>query len=336
MFLYGGCSSARMMRIQNALHTLAASLTTGYLFFFFSELVFWARVQPGDSLPNWLQTWLAYSLMAFLFLTVVAYFRLRSLAALFLAGAFFGWLGEGIVVQTAYENLPWSISFTGLAWHALITVLGGWLALQKALRRGLRASLFVSLLAGVCWGFWGVTWIYEQDNPASPIAFTLFSFLATLILAACLYWVPGIFSRPFTPSRWSVLGVSALFLFLFLFVAVPAVPLSLAILPILFLVLWLSFWRNRQQESPGNPLEWLGFPIPLRCLAALLVMPLFASIFYWLYSRSGLRLPANWVVYLLTTPAGFILFAISVWRIWRRKLPPPATSPSAEQSEAAP
>ena len=159
------------MRIQNALRTLSASLTTGYLFFFFSELLFWARARPEDSLLNWLQTWLAYSLMAFLFLSLVSYFRLRSLAAIFLAGAFFGWLAEGIVVQTAYENLPWSISFTGLAWHALITVLGGWYALQKALRRGLLPSLLASLLAGLFFGFWGVTWIYEQDSPATPSCF---------------------------------------------------------------------------------------------------------------------------------------------------------------------
>jgi len=311
------------MQIHYALRTASASLTTGFLFFFFSELVFWARARPEDSLLNWLQTWLAYSLMAFLFLTLVAYFRLRSLAAIFLAGAFFGWLAEGVVVQTAYEDLPLSLSFTGLAWHALITVLGGWYAMQKALRRDLFPSLCASLLAGLFWGFWGLTWIYERDQPASPAAFALYSFLATILLAACLYLIPRILSRPFSPSRWSVIGVSGLFLLLFILGSVPAAPLSLLILPFLFLILGMTFWRNRQQESADYPLEWLGTPIPLRNLATLALMPLLASLFYWIYWLAGLSLPVNWVVYLVTTPAGFILFFLSLWRIWRGSKPAP-------------
>ncbi len=261
--------------------------------------------------------------MAFLFLTLVANFRLRSLAAIFLAGAFFGWLAEGVVVQTAYEDLPLSLSFTGLAWHALITILGGWYAMQKALRIGLLPSLLASLITGLFWGFWGVTWIYERDQPASPAAFALYSFLATILLAACLYLTPRIFSRPFSPFRWSVIGVSGLFLLLFFFGAVPAAPLSLLVLPLLFLILGMTFWRNRQQESADNPLEWLGAPIPLRNIATLALMPLLASLIYGLCWLAGLSLPANWVVYLVTTPAGFILFLLSIWTIWRGGKPPP-------------
>ena len=97
-------------------------LATGYILFYYSELVFWARAKPTDSLPNWISTWLAYSLLAFVFLAIVARFRVHTIWALFLAGAVFGWMTEGIVVQTTYEDLPLSLSFTGLAWHALISI----------------------------------------------------------------------------------------------------------------------------------------------------------------------------------------------------------------------
>lgn len=97
-------------------------LATGYILFFYSELVFWVRVQPVDTLPGRISAWLAYSLLAFVFLTILMRFRVRTVWALFLAGAVFGWMTEGIVVQTAYEDLPFSLSFTGLAWHALISV----------------------------------------------------------------------------------------------------------------------------------------------------------------------------------------------------------------------
>jgi hypothetical protein len=42
-------------------------LVTGYILFYYSELVFWARVKPTDSLPEWTSTWLAYSLLVFVF-----------------------------------------------------------------------------------------------------------------------------------------------------------------------------------------------------------------------------------------------------------------------------
>ncbi len=79
---------------------------TGYILMFYSELVFWAHVRVDDSFSNWLSTWLAYSFLAFVFLTVVARFRIHTIWALFLAGAVFGLLAEGVLVQTTYESLP--------------------------------------------------------------------------------------------------------------------------------------------------------------------------------------------------------------------------------------
>ena len=77
-------------------------LSTGYIFVYFSEHLFWARVRPEDSLKNWFSAWIAYSLMAFVFLHLVAHFRIAEKWSLFLAGAAFGWLAEGLVVQSTY------------------------------------------------------------------------------------------------------------------------------------------------------------------------------------------------------------------------------------------
>ena len=187
------------------MRSLLASLSTGYVFFYFSELVFWSRPRPDDSLLNWMETWLAYSLMAFLFLVVVVRFNVNSLAALFLAGAFFGWIGEGIIVQTTYENLPLSISFTGLSWHALVTVLIGWYGLQFALGKYTKRSLvYVGLIGIFCW-IWGISWIYEEpESLVSPIIFTMYVFTTTLLLALCLFASVKLFKKPFSPSPWAI------------------------------------------------------------------------------------------------------------------------------------
>ena len=95
-----------MRAFKNIVHVLA----TGYIFVFFSEHLFWARVRPDDSWGGWLGAWAAYSIMAYIFLGLVSYFRVRNIWGIFLAGAALGWIAEGVVVQTAYEMLPLSIS----------------------------------------------------------------------------------------------------------------------------------------------------------------------------------------------------------------------------------
>ena len=89
-----------------------------------------------------------------------------------------------------------------------------------------------------------------------------------------------------------MIGVSGVFLLLFIFGAVPAAPLSLLILPVLFLILWITFRRNRQLESPGDALDWLAAPIPWLNLATLGLVPLLAGLFYWVYWLTGLK-PAH-------------------------------------------
>ncbi len=112
-------------------HYFILVIATGFIFFYFSEQLFWARPRPGDSPGGWLATWMAYSALAFIFLVILNHFRVSSIWVVFLAGAAFGWITEGVVVQTTYESLPLSISFTGLAWHALITVLWAGMRYEK-------------------------------------------------------------------------------------------------------------------------------------------------------------------------------------------------------------
>ena len=115
----------------------AILLASGYILFFFSERVFWSFWRPGDTLPEFLITWFAYCLLAWIFLDLVRRFKVASFPPLFLCGAVFGWVDEGVVVDTLYGNstnpLPLSISFTGLSWHALLSVGVGWYLIGKVL-----------------------------------------------------------------------------------------------------------------------------------------------------------------------------------------------------------
>jgi hypothetical protein len=295
-------------------------LITGYIFFYFSELVFWARPRPEDNLLNWLETWLAYSLMAFLFLVVVTKFNVNSIPALFLVGAFFGWIGEGIIVQTTYENLPLSISFTGLSWHALITVLLGWYGLQIALGKNTKQSLIHAFFLGFFFWLWGISWIYEEPGTAvNPGIFTFYVFITTLLLGFCLFVSSQLFKKPFSLSPWAIRIVAGIFLALYLLVIITGQVKALILIP-LMAIIYLSLRQNRNHHTGENVLETLATFVPIRRYLVLILIPATSSVLYYIYFHSGLKFPTNWLIYIITTPAGFLLFGWSIWMIWRKNL----------------
>jgi len=304
---------------------LLGVLATGYILFYYSELVFWARVKPTDNLSEWAGTWLAYSLLAFVFLAVVARFRVHTVWALFLAGAVFGWMTEGIVVQTTYEDLPLSLSFTGLAWHALISVWVGWYAVRRALYSGLRSTLLLAAAIGFMYGLWALSWWVEPGEvPAPPLEFAQYTFVSTLLLILA----HGLYDRTvpayFVPNRIVEGTVALLFLLYFAFIAVPAAPLAVVILPVLLLLIYLALRRNRQRET-RRPLHTCFVRTDQTWhYLALLLIPVAASLVYAAAYYAGVRWYTNWILYLITTPAGFILFVISYFKVWRMKAVEPA------------
>lgn len=309
-------------------------LATGYILVFYSEFVFWARVRPEDSLPEWLSTWLAYSAMAFVFLSLLARFRVSTVWALFLAGAAFGWLLEGLVVQTTYANLPLSLSFTGLAWHALITIWVGWYAVRRALLAGPRSTLLWAAAVGLFYGFWAISWWVEPDGGvAHPLDFARFAMLTSLLLIAA-YWVydrtvPGFFA----PNRVAEIVVTILLVLYFIFVTVPAAPAAVIILPVLLCAIFLTLRHNQRTENQGSLLDSPARAEKPWHYLCLLALPLTAIAFYTAAFFLDLRWSTNWIVYLITTPLGFVLLFVSFVKIWRMQAPVQAL-PTAAVNES--
>ena len=287
---------------------------TGYIFVYFSEHLFWARIRPDDSLKSWVSAWIAYSLMAFVFLVLVAQFKIKTIWPLFLAGAVFGWLGEGIVVQTAYEALPLSISFTGLAWHALITIWIGWYAIQKSLLAPASSPTLKLVAAiGACSALWAINWWLEPDGGVASIpAYAKFSFVTT-ILVIISYWLANWgASAPFQPKRWVTILVSAIFILYFAFVTVPAAPISILVLPVLLGLVYFGLRKNPEKEGEGSLLDQFGNRIPAWKFLFLFTLPVVNIACYALALTLNLQWHTNWILYLITTPLGFILFFASL------------------------
>lgn len=316
---------------MKAIKNLLLILSTGYIFVYFSEHLFWARMRPDDSLSGWLGAWLVYSLLAFIFLDLLARFRVNNRWTLFLVGAAFGWLAEGLVVQTAYEMLPLSLSFTGLAWHALISVWIGWFAVQRTLLSGRRLdTLGLAALTGLAYGLWAISWWLEPEGGVASLrAFASFSFTATLLVMLAYTVANWSSTAPFAPHRRVRIVIYGLFGLVFVFVTVPAAPLALAILPLLLgLVLW-GLRRSQGQAAEGCILDHLQGQIPLHKLLSLLALPATAVAFYAAAQALNLAWRTNWLLYLVATPLGFLLFGLSLFYTRPRR---PALAGAAAQS----
>jgi hypothetical protein len=312
----------------NAWRATLAVLSTGYILMFFSEFLFVnvLDAQGNMNVPLWDAgiMWLFYSLNALALLVIVTHFRVRQWWALFLAGAVYGWLLEGVIVDTMYDNFPLYISFTSLAWHVPLDVLLGWYAVNRLLKRGsLRQTALTAAGIGLFWGTWAI-WPWAEIGVMQPPGeFALFTWAAALpLIGAYAVWQwAGV--TAFNVPRWMLWALLAAFGGMFAFNIVPMRPLAVLILPPLLLLAFYALERNRRAESPGSLLAAIANSAadPRRRFihyAALLLMPLIASAAYALYAGLGVIFPTNIPVFIVMMPGGFILFGWSVWRAIRR------------------
>jgi hypothetical protein len=261
---------------------LAVVLATGYILFFYSERVFWSFPRPGDKLADLLLTWIVYSLLGWVFLLLVRQCRIAGFPALFLAGAVFGWLDEGVVVDTLYGNatnpFPASISFTGLAWHALISVGIGWYAQAKVLTAGNRAKIALfSALLGLGWGLWAGWWPAELGRANTSLAaFAGHTQACSVLLVGAWLVVGMVGSEWFRPAKLELPVLLALVALFFVGVRIPATPRSALILPPLLLLCAYGLRRNRSQEQRPDLIESVVGHIRSRSCLPMMLMPVIA------------------------------------------------------------
>jgi hypothetical protein len=304
-------------------------LTTGYILCYYGELMFWATPErEGMTVGGIIGTWLVYSCMAYVFLCVVSVFNVRSVWAVYLAGAFYGWYEEGIIVQTMYGTpdgpFPLSISFTGLAWHASIDVFIGWYLVRKVLARE-KAIQNISLagVIGLFYGFWGIFWWNEPpeamkallDMGQKDILLIRFGFFvlattAVLILAHWLYnrVIPFVFK----PSKLELWFLGAATLLYYACITVPAAPKALWVLPPLMVCTFWALNKNRHLESRPDAISAFDTKVKPLNYFSLFVIPLIATTIYFLGLAADAKLRVNIVVYYVSSVLGVLMWIASI------------------------
>ncbi|NJE04695.1 hypothetical protein E3E36_00720 [Thermococcus sp. M36] len=286
---------------------LVMMLSLGYILFFYSETMFWARWRPDDTFSGLIMTWLVYSVLAFFVLLMVNRFGVGDVYSVFLVGAVFGWLVEGVVVQTVYADFPFGIVWTPLAWHALISVLAGVYLAGKALGEweGKKAALFFIFL-GIFWGFWASYWKLEDGYAVSVGDFAIYVFLSILPLVVAYMVLHASVPESFEPRGWEV-GVFTAVLLFFAAFTVLAVPFSVLILPPLIGVALYALRRLKGESffSSYREIKTGRYLMPL-------LMPLFAVLTYAPFMNVWLGV--NVPVALATSTIGLGLFLKAVYK----------------------
>jgi hypothetical protein len=313
-----------------AARSMSLVLGTGYVLAFFSETVFWSVWRPGDEFHGRILTWLLYSLFAYLTLAVIRHFRVGDGRVLLLAGAFFGWLCEGVYAMTVFGDpsmpFPFTIVWTALAWHGPISLLVGWYALGLALREARPGSaMLLSLGIGLFWGCWALGWLAEAPPVAVPLLdFMLHAGLTTALLALAHLAIAAGGPASYAPSRIGLVLVGGVVFAFFAAVTVPAIPFAVLVLPPLLGLLWLVLWRGRALRPKDSLLARFAAPIQPWSLAALALIPVSASAVYAIaiYAAVSEALPPLGFVHPLfaatTSLVGLVLFGLAVATAMRR------------------
>ena len=299
-----------------------------------SEMLFWAR--PLDSLtwPGIILTIIVYSWIVALFLATITYFRVSSFATLFLAGALFGWLDEGVLVQTLYAQLPISIAYTGLAWHALLVICALWFGLQqRLLSRAPWRLVRWGLVMGVGWGLWAVTWWTEPGlAPTSIATFATYAFATISLFGGAAWLASRIAPRPFAPSRIEIILLIGAIVIFFAVVTLPSAPLAIVILPLLLAPIFVALRRHRDMATQPDILTRMAAagPIPVRHLPILWLIPLAATLVYASFSVAHLVVPTSIFFLVITAPLGFGLYIWSLVRVMMTHPPRTALAIAAD------
>jgi hypothetical protein len=251
-------------------------------------------------------------------------FKVASFPSLFLCGAVFGWVGEGVVVETLYGDtsnpFPLSASWTALAWHALLSVGVGWYLIGEALNQEKpMQTAWLSLAVGVGWGLWAVWWPAElrKDVDTSMWGFASHALPCSILLI--LSWLVLGLTQPdwFRSRGLATILLWGLVVVIFLAARVPARPSAALILPTLLLLCVLALRSDARREQGPNVLDGILGRIRPRNVPALLLIPVCAIVVYAGLRSLDLWVPTNVVLYVITMPLGFWFFFRNLWVTFR-------------------
>jgi len=293
------------------LKRLSAVLSLGYVFLYFSELLFWAKYKSDYTIAGLILTWVIYSFAAYIVIIIIERGKLKTYYGLFLAGSMFGWLVEGLVVYTMYDAFPFQIVWTGLAWHALISVLLGIYLFDILSHRYVKKTVFTSLAIGIVYGFWSVWWTIEDGLATPAVSYFLFILGSTILLIVAYITLNYTYHKNFKPSRieYGFISVFVLFYFILAIITLQfTILLWICMMAIPFTAIYINLKKNPEENNKNNVLyfqEKMSWNV-----LYILLIPFSASVTYELLRNYSIE--SNIYIALVSVLTSIIFMIVSV------------------------
>lgn len=292
--------------MRETIRFLMQALALGMAGYWASEALFWGFPPvPGDPVTLAV-TVLVYATVFAAVLAAAQVTRASGLPGLVLCGALFGFLIEGVVVDTMMWGVPVTLVWVPLAWHMPLTVLAAIAALRLG-GRGLWLAVPALVVAGAVNAGYFPTVRSDLPGLGAVLAYQL-PFLGVAIAGHLWLDRPG--PRAEAP-RWLVWGLAlgTLGLWGLKLVADPQ-PKRLLVPVMIGLTLWAMRRGGRATAEAagfghaGARVWWLALPTVTTVLAGQLV-------------RGGPGFPGNEWLAMSYGPVGLGLWVWALWRAFR-------------------
>lgn len=236
-------------------------ISLGAIFSVISEVWFY----PVSFNVDFFSVLFAYGLIGYLFLIILDHYQIRSFAGMFIAAGIFGFLIEGIAVSVLYSSIPFSIVWTSLAWHALVTVTIGWYWFRLVLTtQSWKNIVLFNSLFGATLGIWGSYAWNSIESDTGEITGWLFispyEYATQFIIGWILFIIAhGVFGyalkRQRTFSKFEKGSVIFLVTFFYLLLQfIPLFPLSLLLPALILLSVYAIRREKKTRRRAFNPL----------------------------------------------------------------------------------
>lgn len=285
---------------------LRVFLGLGAIFSALSELWFY----PVADVAGLMELVVFYAIVAHAAVLLVVRFGGGGALGFFLAAVLLGFVIEGVPVFELFTALPFTLLWTSIAWHGLVSgLIGVWLY-RAAAARGIWAFAGMNALFGAALGLWGAYfWGAEPEGlryaEQLPWAWGLFV-LGHLVLPRAA--PPEQFIMPVLCLLLALIG------FGFFVVTVPAVGFLAMVLPVVCAV---TLFAARGAQSA----EALWRPLPLGRSWAMIGMPVCAVPVYDLADGAAWLEELNAFAILILGPASVALCLLCLWRAVKKGHP---------------
>ncbi len=288
---------------------LALVALTGAMLMYPSEILFWSALRPEHGPVDLALTWVAYTFAAWIFLLVLDWPQVRTWTGLLLAGAVYGWVVEGVISDTMYQTFPLGLVWTGLAWHALFSVIGIWFGVRQLQAGSLYLSVPAICCIGAGFGFWAAFWPSERADFPDAGGLLAQQLAAVLVFGAAQWACDQLPQAARQPHRYERRSATVLLLMAFGARAILAPsPVLLAFPLMLAVALWaLKRWERGRATRPMFE-RWAGSRPSLWRRLELVCLPLAMAATYALIVRRFGPVPSNYVVLVATAGVSGVWF----------------------------